>query len=327
MLDRRTSYTRRGGGFTLIELLVVIAIIGILAAMLFPVFARARESARKTQCLANVKNIAMAVQIYLTDYDRFPPKHEDETFRNYLNDANIAAGGNARCVPTSGDRFDGSNPYLRWPVILDEYIKSREVWKCGSVQHINGATWIVPQYTAVWYWYLQDNSGWGPTGCCLGPCMRAWPTGWGGAVTDSIAQQTLASDEPNRFTQNIAANSVCLKGRSTSEVDDAAQWIVVGDNTSGDAQLHTMFQMAYASACCWDLNDADTEKFNNDPSFRKHYAPHMGGLNLGFADGHAKWWDAEAAVTAAGGTGDSCDRSVPFTGTIKGLCPWYEVQN
>ncbi len=54
---------KRSQGFTLIELLVVIAIIAILAAMLFPVFARARESARKIQCLSNVKNIAMAVQI------------------------------------------------------------------------------------------------------------------------------------------------------------------------------------------------------------------------------------------------------------------------
>src|SRR5512136_1989840 len=107
--------TRRFKGFTLIELLVVIAIIGILAAMLFPVFARARESARKTQCLANVKNIAMALQIYLTDYDRFPPKHSDEECRSFLDSNNQEAGGSARCIGNSGDRFDGSNPYLRWP--------------------------------------------------------------------------------------------------------------------------------------------------------------------------------------------------------------------
>jgi prepilin-type N-terminal cleavage/methylation domain-containing protein len=64
----------RRRGFTLIELLVVIAIIGILAAMLFPVFARARESARKTQCLANVKNIAIALNMYLADWDKGFPR-------------------------------------------------------------------------------------------------------------------------------------------------------------------------------------------------------------------------------------------------------------
>ena len=65
---------RRRRGFTLIELLVVIASIGILAAMVFPVFARARESARKAVCLSNVKNIALAFQMYLADNnDTFPP--------------------------------------------------------------------------------------------------------------------------------------------------------------------------------------------------------------------------------------------------------------
>jgi len=56
-------------GFTLIELLVVIAIIAILAAILFPVFARAREKARQTSCLSNTKQIALAVDMYATDYD------------------------------------------------------------------------------------------------------------------------------------------------------------------------------------------------------------------------------------------------------------------
>ncbi|HEX2998963.1 MAG TPA: prepilin-type N-terminal cleavage/methylation domain-containing protein, partial [Armatimonadota bacterium] len=64
--------TRRNG-FTLIELLVVIAIIAILAAILFPVFARARENARKANCLSNCKQIATAFIQYTQDYDeRWP---------------------------------------------------------------------------------------------------------------------------------------------------------------------------------------------------------------------------------------------------------------
>lgn len=63
-------------GFTLIELLVVIAIIAILAAMLFPVFARAREAARKSACLSNLKQIGLASMMYMQDYDGYFPTAE-----------------------------------------------------------------------------------------------------------------------------------------------------------------------------------------------------------------------------------------------------------
>lgn len=62
-------------GFTLIELLVVIAIIAILAAILFPVFARAREKARQASCLSNIKQIALAGLMYTQDYDEKFPGH------------------------------------------------------------------------------------------------------------------------------------------------------------------------------------------------------------------------------------------------------------
>ena len=67
----------RRRGFTLIELLVVIAIIAILAAILFPVFARAREKARQASCLSNVKQIMTAVMMYIQDYDSRLPRFEN----------------------------------------------------------------------------------------------------------------------------------------------------------------------------------------------------------------------------------------------------------
>jgi len=124
--------SRRRKGFTLIELLVVIAIIGILAAMVFPVFARARESARKAVCLSNVKNIALAFQMYFADNnDQMPPEEFRAEAIEYFN---TGPGGKAWTRTTDCHRVRQANPYLRVPVILDEYIKNRDVWRCASAK-------------------------------------------------------------------------------------------------------------------------------------------------------------------------------------------------
>lgn len=79
-----SSQGRKSGAFTLIELLVVIAIIAILAAILFPVFARARENARRTSCLSNVKQIMLGVIQYTQDYDEKMPS---SYFPSWYNEA------------------------------------------------------------------------------------------------------------------------------------------------------------------------------------------------------------------------------------------------
>src|SRR5437773_5196359 len=76
----RSCVRRRSAGFTLIELLVVIAIIAILAAILFPVFAQAREKARAATCISNSKQIGLALMMYAQDYDEMLPIHNDANY-------------------------------------------------------------------------------------------------------------------------------------------------------------------------------------------------------------------------------------------------------
>ena len=101
----------RHRAFTLIELLVVIAIIAVLAAILFPVFAKAREKARQTSCLANIKQLGLAVMQYVSDYD--------ETYPVSYQDAASGAGSAAQ-IP------------LTWPNRLLPYIKSEQLYACPS---------------------------------------------------------------------------------------------------------------------------------------------------------------------------------------------------
>lgn len=110
-------------GFTLIELLVVIAIIAILAAILFPVFAQAREKARAATCLSNMKQIALAVMMYATDYDDTPAE----------------TGWDGPCsspVPNASGYYAVGDAYFSgvfsFPIATAPYIKNWQIFICPS---------------------------------------------------------------------------------------------------------------------------------------------------------------------------------------------------
>jgi len=90
-MNRRLLTPTRRRAFTFIELTVVFTVVAILAAILFPVFARAREAARKSNCAANLSQIGLALQLYARDHDgRFPPRdHDLQPLTTYLTDQSI----------------------------------------------------------------------------------------------------------------------------------------------------------------------------------------------------------------------------------------------
>lgn len=110
--------------FTLIELLVVIAIIAILAAILFPVFARARENARKASCQSNLKQIGLGMLQYSQDYDE-------------------------QIVAALLDNYNGTGAQASWAFIIQPYVKSTQLFRCpsnttGATEFMQGTNGTIP---------------------------------------------------------------------------------------------------------------------------------------------------------------------------------------
>lgn len=126
----------RKRGFTLIELLVVIAIIAILAAILFPVFARARENARRASCQSNLKQIGLGIMQYSQDYDEYLPK-------------GYVYPGSTAVIPASCNTLRnwcaGEDPNLTemWMDDITPYVKNTQVYYC-----LSGPPGIESQWTS-----------------------------------------------------------------------------------------------------------------------------------------------------------------------------------
>lgn len=162
----------RHKAFTLIELLVVISIIAVLAAILFPVFARAREQARKAACQSNLKQIGIAVMMYVQDYDETYP---------------IANRGTN----------------LRFYQVLEPYTKSTQVWICPTAGPVttNGSARL---YSGGYGWNICGTSALAtssaPTGNGFGFSVNApcTPTGHPGVKLAGVPEpaNTVLATEP-----------------------------------------------------------------------------------------------------------------------------------
>lgn len=171
----------RKRGFTLIELLVVIAIIAILAAILFPVFAKAREAARKTQCLSNCKQIATALYMYMQDYDEM------------LGFAYVYWGPGT--YPAGSITYTTSNGLVPPSVYLSPYVKNFGVFSCPSANP-KAPTSGSASYSSMisnygWNWQITYvSNGYPPFATRTGPLYQ----GVSLAAIDRVADTVIMGD-------------------------------------------------------------------------------------------------------------------------------------
>ncbi|HLV82136.1 MAG TPA: DUF1559 domain-containing protein [Chthonomonadaceae bacterium] len=281
----------RKKGFTLIELMVVIAIIAILAAILFPVFAQAREQARKTSCLSNTRQMGLAVLMYVQDYD-------------------------AQYPITTVD-LDSINPnlFFTWQDLVQPYMKSYQSVICPDSIHRNPDPNSFQPYTM--------NYGAFPRAAAFG--LPYWIDNFysGGAKVDFDGLFGMVSTTTGK--DFAATNTLNMGGDAEAAVARPSEYAMVWDAGNWDGWLGAAGTSAQGQAlgfCAQWINNNGTpfEPFNTSGPSGRHVRQgdecnfsNSSQVNIVFADGHSR------AVTV--GNLFSLDRTLSVNPVYRTLWP------
>jgi prepilin-type N-terminal cleavage/methylation domain-containing protein/prepilin-type processing-associated H-X9-DG protein len=272
---------RRTRGFTLIELLVVIAIIAILAAILFPVFAQAREKARQASCLSNLKQINLGWMMYVQDY------YETFAFRPSGNAVGPGAECSWRYVCDTPQTRSGS--YINWWELVTPYMKNYQIITCPSAPNeYNGAPngWTATKSFGIG---LNAYPDWGLT---RSPGVA---TPYGGTIYPGVSQASIT--KPAQTV--LIADAGYLTYKTYWET-----WPRNGLNKHAGTSPWVAPRPEYESGSEW----APEPRHNgSDGDF-------SGLCNVGFADGHVKAMKLDAFYLGWNGIWFRADRDKVMSG-------------
>jgi prepilin-type N-terminal cleavage/methylation domain-containing protein len=253
-MRRRTVGT---AAFTLIELLVVIAIIAILAAILFPVFSRAREKARQSTCLSNVRQINLGLQQYTQDYDERFPVDLPEADQTYWQGYPCQPTGSGTPIPTVPDPGGTGSHFVNCPIrftpwTTQPYTRNFQLFHCPS---LNSRA------------HYPDNRGWAGDTRSNGGSYGWFCLHYNSDVAQLVGfmAQVRGFSPPQVFTQVFPRVNVCSRSLAESQ------------NPSNKPVLFCNSLVAHAST---------TESRVYPPPYGT--GQDAGVIIGGFADGHAK---------------------------------------
>jgi prepilin-type N-terminal cleavage/methylation domain-containing protein/prepilin-type processing-associated H-X9-DG protein len=254
-------------GFTLIELLVVIAIISILAAILFPVFARARENARKTSCLSNMKQMGLGLEQYKQDYDQVYP------MAYFYKNGSTSANG-----------------YYHWSGTIQPYVKSHQLFVCPS--HSGGGhepTNPTMDTQAPRLSYIANE--------LVMPRMKFAGIPDMNVVNDSSIDapgEVIMVAEIADHLNNLAGTSPSGGAAANKSHRPTAGVSEGGTSTEYDAENGT--GALYATPASVAVDAIENPAVGKPHIMYASHKRHLDGANYLFTDGHAKWMRLEQTL-------------------------------
>ena len=281
---------RRNQAFTLIELLVVIAIIAILAAILFPVFAQAREKARQTACVSNAKQLCLAYIQYTQDYDEAAPIAFNESYSYGPLTAKYNTSTDPNGQPIGGATgAETGIPYQMMP-----YIKSQAVFACpddpamNAADASNNAPNNVPSVLGMHFWQAVGTSYQFTHEVESNPFKQS--RGFTGYATSYACVGT--KDTVGKECDYVASGEAINSAQNNPNL---GSWTPNGSDGGHDGYAvvtNSVFSRPSETRIFheWNLDFQDASPtFLANQNYTGYTPFHQQGTTVGYIDGHAKF--------------------------------------